>query len=868
MLQHQALKARHPGAILFFRLGDFYEMFGDDALAAAPILDIVLTQRQTVPMCGVPHHSALGHIHKLIKAGHKVALCEQMEDPAQAKGLVERRVIRVITPGTLIEDSLLDAKSNNFLAAIHPWPSLRHKGAWNFALCALDISTGEFLALELSGPLAGDRLAAECRALGVKEVLVSQTQLAHERVAHQLQRLGAPINPLNDREFDSERAEERLKRVHKITTVRGLGLKVEMLRAAGALLGYVEETQKGSLPLLQPLRVRLSDDHMFLDETAVRTLEIVENQSAQDRATTLLGLLDKTRTAMGGRLIKRWLLAPLLDLKAIRERHAAVEAFAQDGLFRRDLTERLSNVSDVERILGRLASSAGTPRDLAALRSTLRILPEISHALRSNPNGLEPLHAQLKILERIGESLTDTSALCRILDSALAESPSPVLKEGGVIREGHHAGLDEFRLSASNGKQWIVELELQERERTGISSLKVGFTNVFGYYLEVTNAHRSKVPERYTRKQTLAGGERFITPELKEMESKILGAEERAARLEAELFRELCAKTLERASELTSIAQALAELDALLSFAQCAVEYAYVKPAMQEGETIHIQEGRHPVVERGLKAGDFVANDTVLGSPDQQVILLTGPNMSGKSTYLRQTALISIMAQSGSFVPATQASLCILDRIFTRIGAQDHLSRGESTFMVEMIETASILHSLTPRSLVILDEIGRGTSTWDGVSIARAAVEYLAQSVLRPKVIFATHYFELTELEQTFPNLKNHNVAVKEWPGSTNGPHPETEIIFLHKIVRGAADRSYGIQVARLAGLPAAVIARAKTLLSEYTQKRPSTPMSEPPALFSSPENPVLDELRALDINEITPMEALQRLERWKERLK
>ncbi len=858
MRQYHDIKARYPGMILFFRLGDFYEMFGDDAIKASPLLDVVLTRRQSVPMCGVPFHAVNAYIKRLIKAGEKVAVCEQLEDPGQSKGIVKRGVVRVITPGTILEDTLLDARENNYLLSIFP-----DVNDARFGIAYVDISTGEFRATELSR----EKLKHELCRLSPGEIVMPRARGALPFAKDIEARSGVTISPLDDWFFDPGESGERIRSQFRLQSLKPLGLEGRPLAAGacGGILAYVEQTQISSFPSLTPSRFYSLDDYLLLDEAAIRNLELLESLNTASRDASLIGSIDLTRTPMGARMLKQWILQPLLNIETVKARHAATGFFVDEGLCRRGIRDGLKKIADMERIVGRISSGSAQPRDLTGLRQSLELLPLLSEGL-SLSGALVSAPAAITALR---DNLRAPGEVVSLIQSAINDEPPVTLKEGGVIRAGHCAALDELRAISRDGRSVISRMEAGERARTGIANLKIGYTSVFGYYLEITKANLHLAPKEYIRKQTVAGGERFITPELKALEEKILSADEKIVRLEQECFREVLGKIIAHARELQSVSAALAELDIYCSFAEAAALYHYVRPEMDEGHGLFLRDGRHPVIERRLKSGTFVANDTFLNGDSDQIVLLTGPNMAGKSTYLRQVALIAILAQAGSFVPCAEAKIGIIDRIFTRIGAGDDLAGGESTFMVEMHETASILNQFTPRSLIILDEVGRGTSTYDGISIARASVEFLSRAggegKQGPKVLFATHYFELTGLAETYPGIKNYNVEVKDWQG---------EVVFMHRILPGAADRSYGIHVAQLAGLPKEVVHAAYGILAELEKKgkEPAVPGTTDQlelfnSNFSSPSLEIMIELEQLDVNKLTPLKALDILAQWKDKI-
>ncbi|HRY30078.1 MAG TPA: DNA mismatch repair protein MutS, partial [Elusimicrobiota bacterium] len=743
MRQYQALKTKNPEALLFFRLGDFYELFYDDARKAAPLLEVVLTQRQGIPMCGVPHHALAGYLAKLLRLGLRVAIAEQMEDPATTKGMVQRDVVRVVSPGTVLEDELLQAKQNNFLVAV--WPDRAAKPA-GWGIAALDLSTGEFRLTAVPRDLDGHRLADELSRLDPREILWPAS------AGGALPSVGRPVTPLDDRAFQPDSAERLLSRTLNVTSVAGFGLdrRHPSLPAAGAVLSYVEQNQPAALSVVQPPRLYQLDDYLGLDDIALRHLDLYPSERTppgNGGPRTLWDVLDHTATPMGGRKLKWWLFHPLRDPEAIRRRQDGVEFFLEHGVQRRDQRDLLKETSDVERILARLTAGGANGRDLSALRRTLQRMPDLRRLYADKTS----LAGEPHPLESFLRSLAVPAELLALLEKSLADDPPFRLTDGGVIRDGYSPALDDLRRLAKHGRSWISEMENQERQRTGIGSLKVGYTSVFGYYLEVSRANLSKVPPEWIRKQTLVNAERFITPELKVQEDKILGAEEKSKALEAELFAEVRTGVLQHRETLRALAEALAELDTLASLAEAAERGHYRRPRVIDGNIFRLEKARHPVVEKSLASlggTPFVPNDTLLDGQENQILLVTGPNMGGKSTYLRQVALLAIMAQMGSFVPAETAEIGVLDRIFTRIGAGDNLAAGASTFLLEMQEVSNILHNATPRSLVILDEVGRGTSTYDGVAVAWAVVEYLhrGEKNAGPKVLFATHYFELTDL--------------------------------------------------------------------------------------------------------------------------
>jgi DNA mismatch repair protein MutS len=857
LAQYRAIKRQHEDVILLFRLGDFYEMFGDDAKIASQVLELVLTSREVgkgrrIPMCGIPYHAADRYLARLLAAGHKAAICEQVEDPAKAKRLVKREVIRILTPGTVVEDHLLDANANNYLASI-----ARVGARWGLA--AADCSTGELTVTELSGPDCLEELLDEIARLRPAETLVGE----HEdpQVIEAAGRYGLVTREDRAGSLTFGPA-EYLMRHFRVASLRGFGCEEMPVaqEAAAGLIAYLGRTHKSGLEQIRSLRTYSRQEFMVVDAASRRNLELLASLRDGSRDNTLLWVLDHTATPMGGRLLRQWLTAPLLDVDAINQRLDTVEAFLADAGLRNRVRELLRGIRDLERPLGRAAAGVASGRDLAGLRDSLHKLPEFAAALASS---------RRRPLETLVGEFDPVADLCELLSRALAESPPATIREPGIIRVGYSPELDELRQASAQGKEWIAGLQERERQRTGIRSLRVGYNQVFGYYLEVTRPNLSQVPSDYQRRQTLANAERFVTPELKEYESKVLGAEERILALEQELFADLRHRTVAEAARIQRAAGVVAQADVLACLAEVAAENSYRRPAVTEDDRIEIRAGRHPVVEKTLTDERFVPNDANLDCSQDQILIITGPNMAGKSTYLRQVALTVLMAQMGSFVPAESASIGLVDRIFTRVGASDDLATGQSTFMVEMTETANILHHATRRSLVILDEIGRGTSTFDGLSIAWAVAEYLHNSPrLGAKTLFATHYHHLNDLAEELPRVRNYRIAVKE---------VGDQIVFLRQIVPGGTDRSYGIQVARLAGLPAEVIERAKQILWALEQSdriaqgadAQGPPISPKPrreippaqlALFAGGPDPLLEELRNLDLNNLTPMQALAKL--------
>ncbi len=852
MKQYQAVKAAVKDAVLLFRLGDFYEMFFDDARQASGILGIALTSRQSAPMCGIPHHAASGYISRLLRAGCKVAVCEQTEDPKQAKGIVRRELIRIITPGTAVEDELLPAARNNYLAAVC-------RAGAVYGLARLDLSTGEFAVAEFP---ARENLLSELSRLRPSECLLPASWGAGGGGEGAIPSEGTVFSPWEDWRFDYDAGYAALKKQFAVASLDGFGLRgmIPAVSAAGAVVQYAEENLKSSLGHVLSLRVYQPGEAMILDAATARNLELVEPLRSSDRSATLFGVLDRTLTPLGSRALRSWILSPLRKPDEINRRLDRVEALAEDRGLLSGLREELRGIRDLERIVARTACGATQARELAGLRDSLRKIPPLRRRLES---------ASRPLWDDLLSRLDPCAEIEELLGRALLDEPPLSIREGGMIRPGYSADLDALRALARDGKDWIGRYQEGEIARTGIKSLKVRFNRVFGYYLEVSKANLPLVPADYVRKQTLANAERFTTEPLADYERKVLGAEEKAGALEREIFEDLRRRVGAFAARIQSAAAAVALLDALSALSETAVRRGYVRPRVDDSAEIEIRDGRHPVVETLLEGERFVGNDLLLDSEANRLLVITGPNMAGKSTFIRQAALIVIMAQMGSFVPAASARIGAADRIFTRVGASDDLARGQSTFMVEMLETANILHHATCRSLVVLDEIGRGTSTFDGISIAWAVAEYLHNHPGRQaRTLFATHYHELTELELTLPGVKNYNVAVREW---------NDQVIFLRTVVRGGTDKSYGIQVARLAGLPRAVIERAKVILEELEAEtlspdglprfaRPRTPESQQLLLFSPGEHPVLSEIRSLNLDHLTPFEAMQRLKELKEK--
>ncbi len=867
MRQYFDAKRQYRDAIVFFRMGDFYEMFYEDALVAARALELTLTSRSkdasggSIPMCGVPYHAVDGYLARLVKKGFRVAICEQVEDPKKAKGLVRREVVRVVSPGTLTDAAYLDAREPAFLMALAPamapvrrqGPDGQETSLEAVGVALIDLSTGEFLSAEYAGKTGLQALADEMAVLRPRELLTPVDFTMADRLPA-IAALGIPTTSADGWSFEPEAARACLVEQFRTKSLDGFGLEGHPLavQAAGALVRHLRDTQKVDLAHVRAASFRQASETLVVDPVTLRHLEVVESVTG-GRAGSLLDEIDRTVTAMGGRLLRQWLLRPLLSLERVRDRLDAVEDFAFKTTERGKFRDTLKSVQDLERLVARTALGSAGPRDLVALKQSLGAVPRV-----------RMIHEEMQapLIRSLAAELDDVPEVRAAIEAAVIDDPPALARDGGFVRDGFDASLDELRTISRSGKQVIAQMEEQERARTGIATLKIRYNRVFGYYIEVSKSNLRAVPADYQRKQTIAGGERYITPALKEYEEKVVGADERILDREVEIFEKLRADVATDAPRIQDSARAIAALDALAALAETATINNYTKPHVHEGDEIQILEGRHPVVERRSTEA-FVPNDTVLNGATHQLVILTGPNMGGKSTYLRQVAIVCLMAQAGSFVPARQAKLALVDRIFTRVGASDNIARGQSTFMVEMQETANILHSATSRSLVILDEIGRGTATFDGLSIAWAVAEYLATNPRsRPKTIFATHYHELTDLADGISGVVNYHVDAREW---------HDDIIFLRKVVAGRSDRSYGIQVARLAGLPPAVVDRAREILAalehdELTRGgRPSlshtaTEPQQQLGLFQSlPSNGerLVERLLSLDPNKMTPIEAI-----------
>jgi DNA mismatch repair protein MutS len=858
MQQYKRLKSQYPDAILFFRMGDFYEMFYDDARTASKVLGLALTSRSkgegAVPMAGVPYHALDTYLAKMIRAGYRVAICDQVEDPALAKGLVKRDITRLVTPGTLTDDALLDDKENNFLAAVH----LVGQQA---GLAWVDLSTGAFFARDL----ARQALLDELTRLRPRECLMAEgaSEAAAGLVAEIRDVTGALVSERSAFVFDRDEAERLLLAHFAAASLDGFGVADLAcgISAAGAIIDYLQETQRTSCAHIRRIERVASGRWLHLDETTQRSLELVETLRDRRRENSLIWVLDRTTTAAGARLLRQWILCPLARREAIEARLAAIEELLATRELRAELAKHLADTSDIERIVGRVATSRAGPRDMLALGKTLAQIPAVKARLTARQSDLlAEIEADLDLLGDVRE----------LLAAAIADDAPLKLADGGVIKPGYNAEVDRLRDIGSSGARWLAEFQAGEIRRTGIPTLKVGFNKVFGYYIEITNTHRDRVPAEYIRKQTIKSAERYITPQLKDHEVEVLTAEEKAKALEARLFEEVRVRVAGEIPRLQKTADALARLDVLLSLARVASDRGYTKPRIVDEPVLDIRDGKHPVLEQIL-GSEFVPNDVTLGGEAPRVGLITGPNMAGKSTYIRQTALLALMAHMGSYLPARSATVGLVDRIFTRVGAADELARGRSTFMVEMTETANILNNATARSLVILDEVGRGTSTFDGVALAWAVTEHIARGI-GCRTLFATHYHELTELAEILEGVANFNVAVREW---------QDQVVFLHKIVAGGTDKSYGVHVARLAGVPKEVVDRARQILTELeaahldpSGKPRIAPAAPGPSvrtvqltLFEGAGSAIVQELNRLDLDRLTPLEALAKLKELKDGL-
>lgn len=861
MRQYQENKARHPDAVLLFRMGDFYEMFYDDAAKASKILDIALTTRdknkdEQVPMCGFPHHAASAYISKLLSCGERVAVCDQVEDPRDAKGIVRREVTRVLTPGLTEDPGTIVAGENHYVVSLVQKEN-------RLGIAAFDLSTGDFLVTHTSQ----ESLASEeLRRLDPKEVLVPEN-LSQQSTLRGILNDSLHLHFIDEWMTDVRYCSDILKELYEIQHLEAFGLSDDsvLAQAAGIIVGYLRQTRPDKPLHIKPLRVYHLGNYMVLDHATLKNLEVFRNLKDGGTVGTLLKLLNRTGTAMGARLIRQWMAYPLLDPNEIQLRSESVEGFVEKTILRNDLRDILADMGDLERIAGKISLKTASPRDLAQLRDSAEKIPRVIELLRNFDTAM---------VSKMRE-MDDLSYVVHAIATVLVDAPPATLRDGGVIREGYSEELDELRKISHRGKEWIAGTEAKEKEKTGIPNLKVGYNKVFGYYIEVTKSHQDKVPTNYIRKQTLVNAERYITEDLKEYESKVLNAQDRILELEEQIFYLLRSNLLGIISRIQDTASLLATLDVLLSLAEVAAARGYTRSSIHDGDEIRIVEGRHPVVEEFEERERYVPNDVELNLSSHQILIITGPNMAGKSTYMRQTALIVLMAQMGSFVPAKAASVGIVDRIFTRIGAADYLAFGQSTFMVEMNETAEILHNATQRSLVLLDEVGRGTSTFDGLSIAWAVTEYLHDKRGGgPRTLFATHYHELVDLALIKERVRNFNIAVREW---------KDKIVFLRKIVPGGASRSYGIQVAMLAGIPDAVITRAREILGNLEKNeidpagQPSISRNRNPKkktasetyqteLFGRPADDLLKDIEQIDLNTLTPLEALNMMAQWKRR--
>ena len=860
MQQYFSIKNQYKDAILFFRVGDFYEMFFDDAKLASQELEITLTgkecgQEERAPMCGIPFHAVDTYVAKLIEKGYKVAICEQLEDPRTTKGMVKRDVIRIVTPGTIIESNMLDDKKNNYIMSVYK------KGIY-FGIAICDISTGDFYSTRIAENNNFAVLLDELAKFGPAEIVVNSFLYnSIEEINEIRKRFNLYINNFDDEnfKFDTENLLQNYKLENENTEIKDLkNYELETI-AINALLVYLKQTQKIKLDHINRIRFYNLQKYMTLDITARRNLELLERQHDKGKKGTLLWVLDKTSTSMGGRKIRKWIGEPLLDVNQINKRLNAVRELKENSILRGELQQTLKKVYDIERLVGKISYGNSNGRDLNALKNSLKQIPNIKNLIKDSNSEL------IKFLEL---SLDECSDLAKLIEDAIVEDPPITLKEGGIIKLGYNQEIDEYKKASTEGKKWLLELEQREKEATGIKNLRIGFNRVFGYYIEITKSNLSLVPETYIRKQTLTNGERYITEELNELESKILGAEEKLIDLEYQIFTEVRTHLAKNIERLQKSADIISTLDVLSALSTVAEDMNYVCPIVDNGGEIDIKEGRHPVIEKMIDTGSFVANDTYLNKDTDRLSIITGPNMAGKSTYMRQVALITLMAQIGSFVPASYAKIGIVDKIFTRVGASDDLSMGQSTFMVEMMEVANILKEATSNSLIILDEIGRGTSTYDGLSIAWAVVEHITDKTkCGAKTLFATHYHELTELETKLEGVKNYSIAVKE---------KGEDVIFLRKIIPGGTDESYGIHVAKLAGVPQAVVKRSNEILRSLERKSMLTGQKKTENkrqtegqldFFNYKLAEIAHEIDKMNLNEMTPIDALNTLIKIKEKM-
>lgn len=849
MKQYFKIKEENKDSILFFRLGDFYEMFYDDAKLASKELELTLTgrdcgQEERAPMCGVPFHSCEGYIARLVAKGYKVAICEQTEDPATAKGLVKRDIIRVITPGTVLEQSMLDEGKNNYICCIF---SKEKK----LGICFCDISTGELYATEISGKGFYNVLTSQLSSYNPREILIGGDVVKIKDLPSFIKnKLSAGVEMLEDEKFDYNSCLVTVKEQFN-EEAENVADKTSLISAIGALINYLKATQKSGLERISHIELFNENQYMRLDFNTQRNLELTQTMLTKEKRGSLLWVIDKTKTAMGKRLIRSWLEHPLMNITSINNRQSAVEELVNDNVLRLEITEEITGIFDIERLMTKIVYGSANARDLRSLCSAIQTLPKISELI-SDCNA-----AYLKYIYKNTDRLEDIHSL---IDNSIVDDPPFTVREGGMIRKGYNAELDSVTNDMNNSKGILAQIEAEQREKTGIPKLKVGYNRVFGYYIEVTNSYKSQVPENYIRKQTLTNCERYITQDLKDVESRILGAKDRAVAMEYSIFEEIRTKIADNLERIQNTSKAIATLDVITSLANVASDNRYVRPFVNQSTAINIKDSRHPVVEALLKDTPFVPNDVYLDSKSDRVAIITGPNMAGKSTYMRQIALIVLLAQMGSFVPASSAEIGIVDSIFTRVGASDDLASGQSTFMVEMNEVANIVKTATPKSLLILDEIGRGTSTFDGMSIARAVLEFCAdKKKLGAKTLFATHYHELTVMENLLDGVKNYSIAVKK---------RGDDITFLRRIVPGGADDSYGIEVAKLAGVPQSIISRAKEILAELESGK-SEIQTDPKHnnddgaqlnLMFSAQTPLIDKLNSVDVNTLTPIEAMNLL--------
>lgn len=860
MAQYAKIKSNYPDTILLFRVGDFFETFEEDAKLASKVLGITLTKRANgaagdVPLAGFPHHAIDSYLPKLVRSGYRVAICEQLEDPKFAKGIVKRDVIEIVTPGVTISDKILDHKKNNYLLSIYLENEIS-------GLAFADISTGEFQVFEVPE----NNLTQQLENINPSEILIPKK---HKNLLEQkIQKIlpSTSITKIDDWIFDFNYGNDLLLNHFNVKTLKGFGIEnyKNGICAAGSALNYLKETQKSNLNHINKISRFNPSDFMILDPATKRNLEITFTIQGGEREGSLISILDKTETSMGGRLLKKWIISPLRKLEPIIIRQSCVEEFVKNNVIRLNLKNELKEIGDLERLSSKLCTGRINPREIISLKNSLKKIPLLKQILDQSIN---------EFILSINNKLNSLSEIVELIENAINDDPPISLTDGDVIKNGYNKELDELRAISSNARNWITELQKSERERTKIPSLKVSYNKVFGYYIEISNAHKDKIPNNYIRKQTLVNSERYITPELKEYEDRILNAHENILNLEFKIFEEIRNEIVKSVEEIQENARLIATLDCFQSFAECAIEYNYCKPELNESDTIEIIEGRHPVVERILSPTEkFTPNDCKLSSSENQIIILTGPNMAGKSVYLRQIGLIVLLAQIGSFVPAKKASICLVDRIFTRVGASDNISAGESTFLVEMQEAANILNNATNKSLILLDEIGRGTSTFDGISIAWAITEYLHDNpLIQAKTLFATHYHELNEMADIFPRIKNYKVEVREYGD---------KVIFLHKVSEGFADHSYGIQVAQMAGLPTFVTKRAKEILANLESKE-LTPYEMKKVkiakqkqsdelqinLFEIKDDSIRKEISEIPIDELTPIQALNKLNELKKKI-